>query len=465
LVVARDARPLRFAPPKIVARIVFACRFRLTDFRSTTATKRDTKFDSALARALSNARGRSLAKRFRSRPQAQGAASGAATSSKNHVVCAGMAALSVISDTELLARMPSLVHKERGAIAEVLEHLIEIDRRRLYLDEACTSLTSYCIERLGYSEDEASKRVRVARLAGRFPELLEELRASAIHLTGLFLLASHLTPENYATLMPGARGKTRKEIEELLAAHFPKPDVPDRLVPVPEQVGVPALSGPGQGGPATCPRTGPAQAPSPGRVEPRSASSFAVQFTASTELRDKIERARELLSHALGTNELAPLFERALDALIERETKRRFGAGKPRKRRALRLGSRHIPVELALAVWERDGNQCTHVDAQGRRCSARRFLTIEHRDPYARGGPPTLDNLCLLCKAHNLASARKVFGEPFIERKRVLAKVHTALRNMGFREREARRALAELEKMDALPEPEPLLRAALAHLT
>jgi hypothetical protein len=65
---------------------------------------------------------------------------------------------------------------------------------------------------------------------------------------------------------------------------------------------------------------------------------------------------------------------------------------------------------------------------------------------------------------HNLASACKVFGEAFIERKRVLTKVHTALRSTGFREPELRRALAELEKTDIAPEPEPLLTAALALL-
>ena len=72
--------------------------------------------------------------------------------------------------------MPGLVSAERAASAEVIEHLIEIDRRRLYLDQACSSLTRYCIERLGYSEDGAHKRARVARVAEKLPCVLEELR-------------------------------------------------------------------------------------------------------------------------------------------------------------------------------------------------------------------------------------------------------------------------------------------------
>jgi hypothetical protein len=72
--------------------------------------------------------------------------------------------------------------------------------------------------------------------------------------------------------------------------------------------------------------------------------------------------------------------------------KRRLGAGRPRRRRKLEAGSRHVPVEVARAIWERDGFQCTFTDALGRRCSERRFITVEHREPFARGVPrmPTM---------------------------------------------------------------------------
>jgi 5-methylcytosine-specific restriction endonuclease McrA len=164
----------------------------------------------------------------------------------------------------------------------------------------------------------------------------------------------------------------------------------------------------------TCSRSG---EPVRSRLEPLSPSRWRVEFTARAELYDKIEKARELLSHALPSGDLSELFERALDALIEQETRKRFGAGKPRKTRALKPGSRHVPVAIQRAVWERDGSQCTFVDGQGCRCAERRFLTLEHRTPFALGGPPTLENLCLLCSAHNLASARQVFGAAYIEAK------------------------------------------------
>ncbi|MBK8997950.1 MAG: HNH endonuclease [Myxococcales bacterium] len=158
--------------------------------------------------------------------------------------------------------------------------------------------------------------------------------------------------------------------------------------------------------PATAPR---------GRVEPLSPASVRVEFTASVAFRDKLEQASALLSHTVPGGDLATILELALDVLIERETKRRSGAGKPRKRRETKPGSRHVPVEVQRAVRERDGDQCTFTDAEGRRCSAKRFLTIEHIDPFAKGGPTTVDNCCLLCRPHNAHRARQVFGEEHIQ--------------------------------------------------
>ena len=143
-----------------------------------------------------------------------------------------MASLSSVSDSDLLARMPVLVLAERAAVAEVIEHLMEIDRRRLYLDQACSSLQRYCMERLGYSEDGAMRRMRVARVAQKLPIVLEELRSGAIHLTGLFVLSAHLTEDNAEALLSAARGQSRREIEKLLARWFPRPDSGSLIAPV-----------------------------------------------------------------------------------------------------------------------------------------------------------------------------------------------------------------------------------------
>jgi hypothetical protein len=154
----------------------------------------------------------------------------------------------------------------------------------------------------------------------------------------------------------------------------------------------------------------------PGRLSPLSASRYLVQFTASAELRGKLEQALDLLSHVFPNRDLAALVERALDMLLSAELKRRRGAGRlrdseSRKLRALKKGSRWVPRDVADVVWERDAGQCAFVDSAGRRCSSRRFITFEHREPFGLGGPPTVENTCLFCRGHNAHTARQVFGE------------------------------------------------------
>jgi hypothetical protein len=131
------------------------------------------------------------------------------------------------------------------------------------------------------------------------------------------------------------------------------------------------------------------------------------------------------------------------------------------------------------------------VDREGRRCSEKRFLTLEHVQPFALGGPPTLENLRLLCSNHNAHLARKVFGEEHIRKKIAEAaekqkvrphaeerprrdvdpapgdpeKVLLALVQMGFHRSLARRALGEALLAGVEPAAEPLLRVALALLT
>ncbi|MBK8998610.1 MAG: hypothetical protein IPM35_23055 [Myxococcales bacterium] len=90
-----------------------------------------------------------------------------------------MKALTSVSDHELRERLSAAVSSERSACANVIFHLAELDRRKLYLEDACSSLFAYCTERLGYSEDSATKRVRVARLVQQFPQVLDDSPAAS----------------------------------------------------------------------------------------------------------------------------------------------------------------------------------------------------------------------------------------------------------------------------------------------
>jgi hypothetical protein len=46
------------------------------------------------------------------------------------------------------------------------------------------------------------------------------------------------------------------------------------------------------------------------------------------------------------------------------------------------------------------------------------MIEYHHELPYALGGPTTIDNIRLLCHAHNALAAEDDFGRELIERKR-----------------------------------------------
>jgi len=62
------------------------------------------------------------------------------------------------------------------------------------------------------------------------------------------------------------------------------------------------------------------------------------------------------------------------------------------------------------AVSRRDDGQCAFVAPDGRRCTERTFLEFHHLQPYARGGPATVENISLRCRRHNQYEADLVFG-------------------------------------------------------
>jgi hypothetical protein len=188
-----------------------------------------------------------------------------------------------------------------------------------------------------------------------------------LHLCALCALAPHLNEQNAAELFEACQRKTRRQIEALLAARFPRPDVREQIRRLPARVEVPAGAvaqsllrspaidardtrrGEAPSAPAVVPEApripanpvaaraettiSDARARPRGReLEPLSADRFGVHFTADAELRDLIERARALASHRLPNGDLAGLMKLALANFVKQEEKRRFGVGTKARR-------------------------------------------------------------------------------------------------------------------------------------
>ena len=113
--------------------------------------------------------------------------------------------------------------------------------------------------------------------------------------------------------------------------------------------------------------------------------------------------------------DLAVLIEEAVTEKIAKLESRRYGTTKnPRKdleETDTSASARYIPAPVRRAVYERDQNRCTFVDATGRRCNETEWLEFHHVEPYGRGGDHSPDNIFLLCKTHNLYLAERDYGK------------------------------------------------------
>ena len=164
-------------------------------------------------------------------------------------------ALSHLSDGALLQGLTALVARERTTTATLLAHLAEVDSRRLYLPATYPSMYAYCVGELGLSEDAAYKRIQAARVARQFPVLFAALADGRLHLTAVVLLAPYLTQENIDELLAAAAGKTKSEIEELLAQRFPRSETMALVQALPASPLAPAQVGAHEPMPgASCPR-------------------------------------------------------------------------------------------------------------------------------------------------------------------------------------------------------------------
>jgi hypothetical protein len=317
------------------------------------------------------------------------------------------ACLETMSDREVVARLEELLREERRLTAAVLAHLGEVEARRLFLPAACSSMHVYCVRVLGMSEDQAFKRIRAARAVRRFPVVGAAVAEGRLHLSGVVLLAPHLKEENAAELVAEASGKSKAEIEILLARRAPRAEVTQRLEQVAEQT---ALVAPGP--------VGEVAPEPPGRgatkVAPLAADRFALQLTIGEETRSKLLRAQALLRHQVPSGDLAEVLDCALDALLDTLEARKFGrVKKPRAAKASR-SKRYVPRAARRQAAARDGARCAFVGEDGRRCDETGFLELDHVLPVARGGAASV-GVRILCRSHNQYEAERILGRAAVE--------------------------------------------------
>src|SRR5262249_45405614 len=310
--------------------------------------------------------------------------------------------VSTLTDSQLILEVSRLSQSERDTTASLIAHLAELYGRRLHENSGYGSLFTYCVSVLRMSESAAYDRMKAAKVARRFPSVLDGLAEGRLNLTTVRLVAPHLTSANHQELLTRLAGLSKRQVQEELARRFPQPDLRAsvRKLPRPaavmERVAPAALLTAANADESARPPAPlvasalprPAETQSmPEPVKPLSPDRYRITFTASAAACAKLEMAQDLLRHVIPSGDAAQIFERALDALVQDLVQKKFAVtAHPRESRGQRDDSRHIPAEVKRTVYIRDRGQCAYVSSEGRRCEQRGFLEFHHVQPYAAGG-------------------------------------------------------------------------------
>ncbi len=230
--------------------------------------------------------------------------------------------------TDLSARLAELLSKERGALADFLIALAEFDARRLWLDLGYPSLWMYLTRHLRLTSASAQYRKTGCALVQEFPEIIEPLRAGRLCFSTVVELAkAGLTRDNVAEVLPRYFGLSKREAMAVTAElrpveHPPRPTVvstiarpsPDQPVAAPER---PAEAIPLP--PDEAFGTSAQELPILPRAEvvPLSAELRRIHMNASRRFMDKVDAARDALSHSNPRASLEEIFEVGLDLILD----------------------------------------------------------------------------------------------------------------------------------------------------
>lgn len=155
--------------------------------------------------------------------------------------------LSSLSDSELVSRFQDLIVEEREKLVLQLEHLVELDRRRLFFHYA--SLRAYLVEEHGMEEANAERKIRAARMLKRFPDLKAKLESGKLNLTLMEIAqgCAHrekLSDPELSEILEAIAGMSCRAATREIASRFPDSVVipNDRIRPLSAELSVKSLT-------------------------------------------------------------------------------------------------------------------------------------------------------------------------------------------------------------------------------
>lgn len=334
-----------------------------------------------------------------------------------------------LSNDQLVRAMKTLVLEERKITRQILEHINEIERRRLYADLGFPSAFEWLTRDLGYSESAAYRRLTAARALRVVPEVAHKIETGELNLTTVANAQSIVRAEEKRTgekidrteVLKLIESKSSREAEQILATMFPQAVVSQE------------------------------------KFRAVGEDEVRIEVVLKRTQMEKLNRVRELTSHSQFGASLAEIigllteeFIKRHDPLVREIKRREQREAKPissplrpqgasarsaatrspvsqsnatrsddrinsNDRRVIETNSsKSIRPSSRNSTFKRSKGCCEFRDAiTGRVCGSRFQVQIDHRYPRALGGTNAPENLRVLCRTHNLLMARRLIGTSY----------------------------------------------------
>ncbi len=305
-----------------------------------------------------------------------------------------------LSNSELENRLLILTSKERQVMLKFLEHLVEFEERRLFLEQGYASLFDYCVRKLKYSDGSAYRRILNGRCLRDNPALKAEFLKGTVNLCTLSIVANSLKEDT--SKAKAIIGKSKREVEAIVNK--------DRPILKPREEIKPIVTKSIPSDPIGSLFTSSLEIKAEIQTGPKE-ERYELRFSVSKEIYEQFKTVQYRLSNCLGNNlSLVKIFEKLTANYL---TSHVLSPAKARKQSSSNENSRYIPRSVKRVIFARDHEQCSFVSPNGVRCCNKHHLQIDHIKPFALGGKSNLENLRLLCSQHNKFLAAKSFGEGY----------------------------------------------------
>ncbi|MBL6989259.1 MAG: HNH endonuclease [Bacteriovoracaceae bacterium] len=238
-----------------------------------------------------------------------------------------------------------------------------------------SSLFAYCQGELGFSEQEAYRRIDAMRLGRQLPEVKKSLDSGSLSLTNANMISSlfkkcDLGDDKKVQIVSDVKGMTKKQCEV-------------KLDKVKVELGI-------------------IDAPKAERNHKQADGGVRLHLSIKKETFAKLEKLKGLLAHKKD-HSTEDLLDIMLDNMIVATEKKKFKSLKATKAHKQQKQTRYIPKATRQVVYEKANGKCQN-------CGSIYALEIDHLESYAKSGSNDTTNLQLLCRQCNARKNIKVFG-------------------------------------------------------